>query len=201
MHRIKVITLAHATPYSLVFREEAVLPLEIQLPSLRAPIDEEIKNEGKSTYVLQTWKPSTRKSSRHNKTWSYIDNECPKTFSRHVRVQSFQNYNLLLAIRSLKIIDREKEKLEPNQGHPFIVEKVYSNRTYPLMTIDGDRIIAPHKCLFLKKVLSNIYPRMVLPHRLGQQKIISRSKRDTMLKIYHQSRSTWKKKLKYYSKS
>ena len=38
-------TLAQATPYSLAFGVEAVLPLERQIPSLRLAIQEELTEE------------------------------------------------------------------------------------------------------------------------------------------------------------
>lgn len=47
-YKITVRTATPATPYSLVFREEDVLPLEIQLPSSRVDIHEEMTNDGRA---------------------------------------------------------------------------------------------------------------------------------------------------------
>jgi hypothetical protein len=44
-YRVTVSTPMQATPYSLVYRSEAVLPLEVQLPSQRVVVHEEITND------------------------------------------------------------------------------------------------------------------------------------------------------------
>jgi hypothetical protein len=45
-YRVTVRTLTQATPYSLVYGSEAILPLEVQLPSLWVAVHEEmIKDE------------------------------------------------------------------------------------------------------------------------------------------------------------
>jgi hypothetical protein len=44
-YRVTVRTLTQATPYSLVYGSEAILPLEMQLPSLLVTIHEEITND------------------------------------------------------------------------------------------------------------------------------------------------------------
>lgn len=49
------------------------------------------------------------------------------------------------------IVGKKKEKLEPNWEGPFAIEKVYSNGTYLLIIVEGDRIIPPTNARFLKK--------------------------------------------------
>lgn len=44
-HIVLHIKLTQSTPYSLVYRVEAVLPLELQIPSLRVAIQEGLTNE------------------------------------------------------------------------------------------------------------------------------------------------------------
>jgi transposase InsO family protein len=45
VYRVTVRTLMQATPYSFIYGSEAILPLEVQLPSLRVAIHEEITND------------------------------------------------------------------------------------------------------------------------------------------------------------
>jgi transposase InsO family protein len=45
VYRVTMRTPTQATPYSLVYGSEAVLPLEVQIPSLRVAIHEEITND------------------------------------------------------------------------------------------------------------------------------------------------------------
>jgi hypothetical protein len=44
-YRIVVRTSIRATPYTLVYGMEAVMPLEVEIPSLRVLIDSELKKE------------------------------------------------------------------------------------------------------------------------------------------------------------
>jgi chorismate-pyruvate lyase len=44
-YRVTVHTSMQATPYSLVYGSEVVLPLEVQLPSLRVVVHEKIAND------------------------------------------------------------------------------------------------------------------------------------------------------------
>lgn len=55
-----------------------------------------------------------------------------------------QRGDLVLAIWAPIIIDKKKGKQKPNWEGYFVIDKIYSNRTYLLRTIAGDRII-PHK--------------------------------------------------------
>ena len=45
MYRVTVRTPTQATPFSLVYGSEAVLPLEVQLPSLRVAIQDEFTHD------------------------------------------------------------------------------------------------------------------------------------------------------------
>lgn len=74
-----------------------------------------------------------------------------RAFNKRERPRSFQKGDLVLAIRMPTIIGKKKEKLEPNWEGPFAIEKVYSNRTYLLITTEGDQIIPPTNAWFLKK--------------------------------------------------
>lgn len=101
-----------------------------------------------------------------------------KAFNKRVRVQSFQKANLVLAIWTPLIIDKKKGKLEPNWEGPFMVEKVYSNGTYLLVTMEGDRIILPINAPFLKKyyprkdlALTKFWASDIRPHKAQIQKI------------------------------
>jgi hypothetical protein len=44
-YRITIRSLMQATSYSLVYGSKAILPLEVQLPSLRVAVHEEITND------------------------------------------------------------------------------------------------------------------------------------------------------------
>ena len=53
MYHVTVCTPTQATPFSLVYGSEAVLPVEVQLPSLRVPIQDEITHDEQVQLRLQ----------------------------------------------------------------------------------------------------------------------------------------------------
>jgi len=46
---------------------------------------------------------------------------------------------------------KTKEKFQPKWEEPFVVESVYSNGTYRLITLNGDTLTMPINGRFLKK--------------------------------------------------
>ena len=71
-----------ATPFSLVFEYEAVLPLEIQIPSLRATLTTEMTNEGSVDCDSRSWKLWTINASKLNNKSSFIKLEFLEPLSR-----------------------------------------------------------------------------------------------------------------------
>ncbi|KAF7154329.1 hypothetical protein RHSIM_Rhsim01G0139100 [Rhododendron simsii] len=57
---------------------------------------------------------------------------------------------VLMVRRPIVISRRTKGKLEPKWDGPYVIEKVYSNGAYLLITMDGERIIPPTNARFLK---------------------------------------------------
>ncbi|CAL5395046.1 unnamed protein product [Camellia sinensis] len=73
-------------------------------------------------------------------------------FNKRVRLRSFKKGDLVLMVRTPIVVSRRtKGKLEPKWEGPYVIEKVYSNGAYLLITMDGDRIIPPTNARFLKR--------------------------------------------------
>lgn len=144
-YRTTVTIATHGTPYSLVFGGEAVLLLEIQLPSLRVAVQERITTEEKAGLhfaELETLDENRLEAQQNLKLYSHW---MSKAFNKWVRFRSFQKGDLVLPI------GKRKGKLEPNWEDPFAIEKAYSNGTHLLITLESDQIIPPTNARFLKK--------------------------------------------------
>ncbi|GMP37682.1 hypothetical protein CsSME_00009264 [Camellia sinensis var. sinensis] len=73
-------------------------------------------------------------------------------FKKRVRLRSFKKEDLVLMVRTLIVVSRRtKGKLKPKWEGPYVIEKVYSNGAYLLITMDGDRIISLTNAKFLKR--------------------------------------------------
>jgi len=71
---------------------------------------------------------------------------------RRLSKDFFQKRDLVLAIRRPMIMTHKiKEKFQLKWEGPFVIETVYSNRAYRLMTPDGDMLMMPINSKFLKK--------------------------------------------------
>jgi len=58
----------------------------------------------------------------------------------------------MFVVRRLMVMTHKiKEKFQPRWEGPFVIESVYSNRAYRLITPDGDTLAIPINGRFLKK--------------------------------------------------
>ncbi|KAI0497192.1 hypothetical protein KFK09_020414 [Dendrobium nobile] len=106
-------TPTQSTPYALAFGAEAVLPLEVEIPSLRVAV----------SYNLSE-KDNARLRKRH--------------FERLVRPRAFRVGELVLVLRRPVISHRRRGgKFEPVWEGPFAIEQVYDGGAYLLVDANG----------------------------------------------------------------
>jgi len=68
---------------------------------------------------------------------------------------NFKKDDLILAVRRPMVMTyKTKGKFQPKWEGPFVVESVYSNGAYGLITPDGDTLMIPINGRFLKKYYS-----------------------------------------------
>ena len=71
---------------------------------------------------------------------------------QQVRERIFKKGDLVLAVRRHMVMTHKtKEKFQPKCEGPFVVESVYSNEAYRLITPDGDTLMMLINGRFLKK--------------------------------------------------
>jgi len=75
-----------------------------------------------------------------------------RAFNKKVKERTFKKSNLVFAIRRPMVMTHKtKGKFLPKWEGPFVVESVYSNGAYRLITPDGDTFMMPINGKFLKK--------------------------------------------------
>lgn len=73
-------------------------------------------------------------------------------YNMKVKTQTFKRGNLVLIVRRTMIMTyKVKCKFQPKREGPFVVEFVYSNGAYRLITTEGNTLIMPVNDKFLKK--------------------------------------------------
>ncbi|XP_020597135.1 uncharacterized protein LOC110036916, partial [Phalaenopsis equestris] len=113
-------TPTQCTLYALVYGSEAVLPLEVQLPSLRIAVANQITTEDnvKQLESLQ----SKRLEAQQN--LELFQARMAQTHDKLVRPRTFKIDDLVLVLRRPILAHRKiGEKFEPTWEGPFVVEK------------------------------------------------------------------------------
>ena len=141
-----------ATPFSLVYGVEAVLPLEIQIPSLRVALATEMIDEEQHVLRLQELEALDDKRLQAQQQIELYQARISKAFNKKVRERIFKQGDLVLAVRRPMIMTHKtKGKFNPKWEGPYVVETVYSNGAYRLIDQNGNRLMMPINGKFLKK--------------------------------------------------
>ena len=98
-YRTIVRTPTKATPFSLVYRCEAVLPLEIQIPSLRVALTAEMTNEEKHQLRLQELEALDDKRLQVQQQIKLYQARITRAFNKKVKEQTFKKGDLILTVR------------------------------------------------------------------------------------------------------
>ncbi|PHT28108.1 hypothetical protein CQW23_32294 [Capsicum baccatum] len=112
-YRTTVRTSKGATPYLLVYGTEAVVPAEVEIPTLRVIVEAEIDDD----------------------EWLY-QRRMARAYNKKVRPRNFEVGQLVLK-RILPHQVEEKGKFSPNWQGPFVVNKVLPNGALYMTDIEG----------------------------------------------------------------
>ncbi|KAG9447595.1 hypothetical protein H6P81_013723 [Aristolochia fimbriata] len=153
-YRITYRTPTESTPYSLVYGVEAMLPLEIQIPSLRVALREGLTEEENIRLCLQELESLDEKRLEAQQRLECYQARLTRAFNKKVKLRSFQKGDLVLAVRRpIMATSRDGGKFAPKWEGPFVVQEVYTNGAYKLVTPEGRRLPAING-KFLKKFYS-----------------------------------------------
>ncbi|KAL0359876.1 UNVERIFIED_CONTAM: hypothetical protein Sangu_0837000 [Sesamum angustifolium] len=149
--RTTVRTTTQATPYALVYRVEAVLPLEQQIPSLRIAIQEGLTEEENALIRLEELEALNEKRLEAQQRLECYQAQLFRVFNKKVCLRSFQVDDLVLAVRRPIITThRTGNKFLPKWDGPYVVKEAYTNGVYKLVAENGLRI-GPINRKFLKR--------------------------------------------------
>ncbi|XP_074266910.1 uncharacterized protein LOC141590203 [Silene latifolia] len=147
-------TPTQATPYALVYGVEAVLPLELHIPSLRIAIQEGLTDDENDKLRLTELEALDEKRLEAQQKLQCYQARLSHAFNKKVRPRSFQVGDLVLAVRR-PIITSHKPvgKFTSKWDGPYVVQEVYTNGAYKIVDEDGVRV-GPINGKFLKRYYS-----------------------------------------------
>lgn len=147
-------TATQATPFALVYGVESVLPLELQIPSLRIALQEGLTEDENDKLRLAELEALDEKRLQAQQNLECYQARMSRAFNKKVRPRSFQVGDTVLAVRRPIITSRKTgNKFTSKWDGPYVVQEVYTNGAYKIVDADGVRV-GPINGKFLKRYYS-----------------------------------------------
>ena len=129
-----------ATLYSLVYRMEAVMPLEVETPSLRVLMDVEleesewVKLKFEQLNLIREKRPAA--ICHHH----LYQSRMVKAYNKKVRLKVFKEGDLILK-KILLTSEEDQRKWTPNYEGSYVVKKAFSEGALILTNMDEDDLL------------------------------------------------------------
>ncbi|KAI5438242.1 hypothetical protein KIW84_024112 [Lathyrus oleraceus] len=149
-YRTSVRASTGATPFSVVYGMEAVLPVEVQIPSLRVLMDVKLQEAewvGTRYEELSLIEEKRLAAICHGQLYQQ---RMKRAFDRKVRPRVYHVGDMVLK-RILPPQNDRRGKWTPNYEGPFVVKKVFSGGALLLTTMDGEDFPSPVNADAVKK--------------------------------------------------
>src|SRR4051812_21100872 len=149
-YRTYVRTSTGATLFSLVYGMEAVLPIEVEIPSLRILMETKLSEAEwcQSRFdQLNLIEEKRMKALCHGQLYQ---KRMKKAFDKKVRPRVFREGDLVLK-RILSFTSDSRGKWTPNFEGPYVVKKAFSGGALILATMDGEELPRPVNADVVKK--------------------------------------------------
>lgn len=123
---------------SILYETKAVLPVEIQLSSLRIAVNDHLTEEAKDLLRIRELEclDETRLEAKQN--IELYQARMSASFDKIIKQRSFKKGGLVFIVRKpMKITFKSTGKFESKWEGPHVVDTVYTNGAYHLMDVSG----------------------------------------------------------------
>jgi hypothetical protein len=147
-YQTSIQTSTGATPYSLVYGMEAVLPIEVEIPSARILREAELSEADwveERQLHLNLVDERRLRAMHHARCYRQ---RMARAFQKKVRSRDLQPGDMVLRI--LHHPDK-RGKFRPNWQGPYLIKKLYSGGAAVLQTMDEEELADPINICHLKK--------------------------------------------------
>ncbi|KAJ4810030.1 hypothetical protein LUZ62_022596 [Rhynchospora pubera] len=144
-------TPTEATPYSLVFGAEAILPLEIEIPSLRVAMHAKMPLSEHAQLRLDELDAmdETRLAAQQN--LELYRAQMARAYDKLARPRTFREGELVLVLRRPILGRHHGPKFAPNWEGPYVIQQVFEGGAYFLVDQEGNGVMPPINGRYLKK--------------------------------------------------
>jgi len=114
--------------FSLVYGCEAIIPLKIQMLSLRITLATKVTKEDNDRLRLQELEALDKRRLQTQQRIELYQARISKAFNKKVKERVFKKEDLILAVRwPMVMTHKTKGKFQPKWEGLFVIETVYSN--------------------------------------------------------------------------
>ena len=130
-------TLTGETPFSLAYGAEAMIPLEVVVPSLRRSTYNPEENFALQRYELDLLEEKRDLAALRIASYKQ---RSERYFNSKVKERRFKEGDLVLRKINSTTKDTSAEVLDPNWEGPYIIEVIVRSETYKLRRSDGSLV-------------------------------------------------------------
>jgi len=141
-YRTTIRTLIGTAPYSLVYGMEAVMPLEVEIPSLKVLMDSELEEAEWAKVRYEHLNLISEKMIAAICHHQLYQKRMAKAYDKKVRSRVFQEGGLVLK-KLLSLPREDQSKWAPNYEGPYVVKKASSGGALKLSRMDGEDLAKP----------------------------------------------------------
>ena len=137
-------------PFSLVYGMEAVLPVEVEIPSIRVLMDAKLTDAEwvQSRYdQLNLIEEKRLTAMCHGQLYQQ---RMKKAFDKKVKPRVFREGDIVLK-KVLSFVPDSRGKWTPNYEGPYVVKRAFSGEALMLTTMDGEDFTRPVNSDAVKK--------------------------------------------------
>jgi len=149
-YRTAVRTSTRATPYSLVYGMEAMMPLEVEIPSLRVLMKSELEEAKWAKIRYEQLNMISEKRLAAICHHQLYQNRIARAYDRKVRPRKFKEGDLVLR-KILLLPSDSHSKWAPYYEGPYVVKKAFSGGALILTGMDGEDLSRPVNSDSVKK--------------------------------------------------
>ena len=151
-YRTSFCTSTGTTPYSLIYGAEAVLPIEVELPSLCISLRGQILDDDYRVAQLTQLDLLDEKRQQAYDHLTVYQNYLKHNFNKKVHPRQFQVGDMVLKENMKVQANREKKgKFETTWLGPYVVIASFGSEAYQLSTFEGELLNDPTNIIHLNK--------------------------------------------------
>lgn len=131
------------TPFQLVFGFEAVVPIELEIPSLRLAVQHGLGDTGSLEARLMSLERLNE--TRRRALWNneVVQNKRNERHDAKGKTTTYPAGSIVMLVHSW-LQKQHGQKFRPKWNGPFVIHHQFDNGTYKLSTPDGRIITKPY---------------------------------------------------------